>query len=120
MSCVSLLQAAATFGDDPRKYNVLTKRFLTDASGALTGLELVRVHFEKDPAGGRPKLVEEEGSEEVIEADMALLALGFLGPEELLAQSLGIETDARSNFKADTDSWETSLPVRRHLLACSP
>ena len=106
-------EAADKFGSDPRKYNVMTKRFLTDeATGALKGLEVVSVRFEPVEGGGRPKLVEIEGSEEVLEADMALLALGFLGPEELLASALGIETDARSNFKADTERFETSLPVR--------
>jgi glutamate synthase (NADH) len=110
-------EADEKFGSDPRMYNVLTKQFITDDAGNLTGLEVVNVSFEPDPAGGRPTLVEEAGSEQVIEADMALLALGFLGPEELLAQSLGIETDGRSNFKADTESWETSLPVRRCCLA---
>jgi glutamate synthase (NADH) len=111
-------EAASKYGADPRKYNALTKRFITDASGRLTGLELVRVHFEPTSGGGRPALVEEEGSEEVIEADMALLALGFLGPEEHLAAALGIETDARSNFKADTEAFQTSLPVRGPVLYC--
>lgn len=72
----------------------------------------MRVHFETPKDGGRPALVEEEGTEEVIEADMALLALGFLGPEARLADALGLETDARSNFKADTSAHETSVPVR--------
>lgn len=111
-------EATSKYGEDPRKYNVLTKRFITDASGKLTGLELVRVHFEPTPGGSRPALVEEEGSEEVIEADMALLALGFLGPEEQLATALSIETDERSNFKADTDAFQTSLPVRCLALSC--
>jgi len=38
----------------------------------------------------------------VLEADMVLLAMGFLGPEATLAQALGIDTDARSNFKVCT------------------
>lgn len=111
-------EAATKFGADPRRYNVLTKRFLTDASGALTGLEVVRVHFETPEGGGRPALIEEDGTEEVIEADMALLALGFLGPEARLADALGLETDARSNFKADTSAHETSVPVRPLQLTC--
>lgn len=45
------------------------------------------------------KLVELPGSTRVLEADMVLLAMGFLGPEATLAQALGIDTDARSNFK---------------------
>lgn len=45
------------------------------------------------------KLVELPGSSRVLEADMVLLAMGFLGPEATLANALGIDTDARSNFK---------------------
>ena len=114
-------EATAKFGADPRKYSVMTKRFLKDkATGALRGLEVVQVRFEPDPENpaGRPKLVEVEGSEEVIEADLALLAMGFLGPEERLAQALDIETDARSNFKADQESWATSIPVRCWCCTC--
>lgn len=104
-------EAAEKFGADPRKYQVMTKRFLTNDAGELTGIVVVQVKFEPPANGGRPKLVEVEGSEETIEADMVLLALGFLGPEELLAQSLGIETDGRSNFQADTIDYATSIPV---------
>lgn len=45
------------------------------------------------------KLVEQPGSARVLEADMVLLAMGFLGPEATLASALGIDTDTRSNFK---------------------
>ena len=38
------------------------------------------------------------------------LALGFLGPEQLLAEQLGVEVDARSNFKAEYGRHATSLP----------
>ena len=57
-------------------------------------------------------MVEVEGTVEVLQADLVLLALGFLGPEERLAGALGIATDPRSNFQADTAAWETSIPVR--------
>jgi hypothetical protein len=45
------------------------------------------------------KLVELPGSARVLEADMVFLAMGFLGPEATLASALGLDTDARSNFK---------------------
>jgi glutamate synthase (NADH) len=106
-------EAAHAYGADPRKYNVLTKRFLKDAEGRVMGLQVVRVEFEPVP-GGRPKMVEVSGSEEVIEADLVLLALGFLGPEERLAGMLGLDTDERSNFKANMDDWKTSIPVCLH------
>jgi glutamate synthase (NADPH/NADH) len=53
---------------------------------------------------------EVEGSEKVWEADLVLLAMGFLGPEQGLAEKLGLETDDRSNFKAEFGEFETSVP----------
>lgn len=60
----------------------MTKRFIGDENGAVKGLELVRVQWEKD-ANGRFQFKEVEGSEEIIEADLVLLAMGFLGPESV-------------------------------------
>ncbi|MCL7051202.1 hypothetical protein MKW94_025137 [Papaver nudicaule] len=73
-------EAATKFGKDPRTYEVLTKRFVGDEDGVIKGLELVRVQWGKD-ASGKFQFKEVEGSEEIIEADLVLLAMGFLGPE---------------------------------------
>lgn len=73
-------EVAAKFGKDPRTYEVLTKRFVGDENGVVKGLEVVRVKWEKD-ASGKFQFKEIEGSEEIIEADLVLLAMGFLGPE---------------------------------------
>jgi NADPH-dependent glutamate synthase beta subunit-like oxidoreductase len=75
-------EAASKFGKDPRSYEVLTKRFVGDENGALKGLEVIRVHWEKD-VSGKFQFKEVEGSEEIIEADLVLLAMGFLGPESV-------------------------------------
>lgn len=101
-------EAAAKFGKDPRSYEVLTKRFVGDENGVVKGLELVRVKWEKD-ASGKFQFKEVEGSEEMIEADLVLLAMGFLGPESTVAEKLGLERDQRSNFKADYGRFSTSM-----------
>lgn len=75
-------EAASKFGKDPRSYGVLTKRFVGDENGVVKGLEIVRVQREKD-AFGKFQFKEVEGSEEIIEADLVLLAMGFLGPESV-------------------------------------
>jgi len=62
----------------------------------VQGIEIVHVKWEAGKDGGRPNLVELEGTEEVLPAD---LAMGFLGPEATLADALGLELDPRSNFK---------------------
>ncbi|KFM26658.1 Glutamate synthase [NADH], amyloplastic [Auxenochlorella protothecoides] len=102
-------EAAAKYGADPRVYEVLTKRFIDDGQGNLKGLEIVSVEWQPATAGGPPKFVEVPGSNRIIEADMVLLAMGFLGPEATLAEALGVETDPRSNFKAEYGQFATSM-----------
>ena len=65
----------------------------------MQGIEIIHVKWEASKDGGRPNLVELEGTEEVIPADLVLLAMGFLGPEATLSEALGLELDPRSNFK---------------------
>uniref|UniRef100_A0A1S3XS81 Glutamate synthase [NADH], amyloplastic n=1 Tax=Nicotiana tabacum TaxID=4097 RepID=A0A1S3XS81_TOBAC len=101
-------EAAAKFGKDPRSYEVLTKRFIGDENGNVKGLEVIRVQWEKDDSG-RFQFKEVEGSEEIIGADLVLLAMGFLGPESTIADKLGLEKDNRSNFKADYGRFSTSV-----------
>ncbi|MBA0718894.1 hypothetical protein Golax_006613 [Gossypium laxum] len=101
-------EAATKFGKDPRSYEVLTKRFIGDDNGTVKGLEVVRVRWEKD-ASGRFQFKEVEGSEEIIEADLVLLAMGFLGPESTLAEKLGVEQDNRSNLKAEYGRFTTNV-----------
>ena len=99
-------------GKDPRTYEVLTKGFVPkdDGSGEVAGVVTVQVVWVKDPDSGRMTFNEVEGSEKVWKADLVLLAMGFLGPEQNLAEKLGMETDERSNFKAEFGEFETSVP----------
>ncbi|KAF1871443.1 hypothetical protein Lal_00020236 [Lupinus albus] len=101
-------EATAKFGKDPRSYEVLTKRFIGDENGAVKGLEVIHVRWEKDETG-KFQFKEIEGSEEIIEADLVLLAMGFLGPEPTIAEKLGMEQDNRSNFKADYGRFSTTV-----------
>ncbi|XP_039044583.1 glutamate synthase 1 [NADH], chloroplastic-like isoform X4 [Hibiscus syriacus] len=101
-------EAATKFGKDPRTYEVLTKRFVGDENGTVKGLEVVRVRWEKD-ASGKFQFKEVEGSEEIIEADLVLLAMGFLGPESTVAEKLGVKKDNRSNFKAEYGRFATNV-----------
>ncbi|WVZ99539.1 hypothetical protein U9M48_044817, partial [Paspalum notatum var. saurae] len=100
-------EAASKFGKDPRSYQILTKRFIGDKNGKVKALEVVHVEWGK--VDGRLQFKEIEGSQEIIEADLVLLATGFLGPEVDLAKKLGLETDKRSNFKADFGNFATNV-----------
>ncbi len=101
-------EVAAKFGNDPREYRVLSKRFLDDGQGNVAGIETVRVEWTKNDAG-KWQMTEVPGSEQTFDADLVLLAMGFLGPEDTLAERLGLERDPRSNFEAEYGDYATSL-----------
>src|SRR5262249_9204338 len=92
-----------------RDWAVTTKRF-EGANGKVEKLIAARVEWQKD-ATGAMKMVEVSGSEFEIQAELVLLAMGFVGPVHagLLAE-FGVARDARSNVKADTESYQTSVP----------
>lgn len=92
-----------------RNWLINTKEFITDEEGKLKALKTVNVEWKKVP-GQRPQLIEIEGSEKVWPCELALLALGFTGPESYLGEQLGIETDTRSNYKAAYGKYQTNVP----------
>ena len=100
-------EAAALQGEDPRRYSIMTKKLLGDGNGRLTGVEICKVAWEKKEERFVPRPV--SGTEEIIPADMVLLAMGFLGPEEGLLQQLKVEQEECSNIKAPYGDFRTSM-----------
>ena len=90
-----------------RNWLINTKEFITDKSGQLTALKTVEVEWKLTP-GERPKLIEKPNSEKIWPCELVLLALGFTGPEATLSDQLGLEVDARSNYKAT--NYQTNKP----------
>lgn len=102
-------EAAAVYGHDPRRYLVTAKKFIGDANGRVKEIEIVTIEWAKDDKGRYvPKEI--AGTEKTIQADLVLLAMGFLGPEEHLLKTLKVAQDERSNAKADYGSYATSVP----------
>lgn len=102
-------EAAAVQGEDPRKYEVTAKRFVAGPDGQLAGVEITDIRWEKDDQGRfAPRDV--EGTLRVIPAELVLLAMGFLGPEDRLLDAMGIERDPRSNAKAEHEKYTTNIP----------
>jgi len=102
-------EAAAKQGEDPRQYEVTAKKFISGTDGKLSGVEIVNIRWEKDDQGRFvPRDV--EGTTRVIPAELVLLAMGFLGPEDQLLAALDIERDARSNAKAEHEKYTTNIP----------
>ncbi|MEK7223597.1 MAG: glutamate synthase subunit beta, partial [Pseudomonadota bacterium] len=91
-----------------RVYSVSTRRFIGDDHGRLKALELVKVELVRE--GGRVSFKEVTGSEFTLPCELALLAMGFTGPEKPgMLESLGVKLTERGNVWRD-DNWMTSVP----------
>jgi glutamate synthase (NADPH) small chain len=102
-------EAAAVFGADPRVYLTTAKKFDSDENGQVKAVHLVQIQWDKNEKGQFvPKDV--PGTERVVPAQLVLLAMGFLGPEQPLIEALGVERDARTNIKAEFGKYQTSIP----------
>lgn len=102
-------EAAAMFGDDPRAYLTTATKFEGDDEGNLKAVHTVQIQWGKDE-NGRFVPQNVPGTEKVIPAQLVLLAMGFLGPEQPLVDALGLEKDGRSNVKAEHEQYTTSIP----------
>jgi len=101
-------EAAAKFGADPRVYLTTATKFEGDANGQVKAVHLVQVEWTKNDKGQFiPKHV--PGTEKVLPAQLVLLAMGFLGPEQPLLDALKIECDARTNAKAEFEKYTTNI-----------
>jgi len=101
-------EAKAKYGSDPRTYLTMTKKMVGDDKGQLKEVHTVNIEWAKDEKG---RFVPKEvaGSEKVYPAQLVLLAMGFLGPEEELIKKLGLDQDGRSNIKAEFEKYQTSV-----------
>jgi glutamate synthase (NADPH/NADH) small chain len=100
-------EAKAKFGKDPREYAILSEGFVDDGHGNVAGIKTIRVRWEI--VDGKMSMEKIEGSQEIIHADLVLLALGFLGPETYVSDAIGIDYDARSNYQADHGRFATNI-----------
>ena len=101
-------EAAAKFGGDPRVYLTTASKFEGDEHGRVKAVHTVQIEWEKNDKGQFiPKPV--PGSEKVLPAQLVLLAMGFLGPEQPLLDALKLERDPRSNVKAEFEKYTTNI-----------
>lgn len=89
-----------------REFAISTKEFIGE-KGKVTGLKTVHVEW-KDG-----KMQEVPGSEQILKADLVLLAMGFVAPVSTVLKAFGVEADNRGNAKASTDfigGYATNVP----------
>jgi len=102
-------EAAAQYGHDPRVYLTTATKFEGDETGHVKAVHTVNVQWERNEKGAFvPKPI--PGTEQVHPTQLVLLAMGFLGPEQYLLDSLGLDRDVRSNIKADHGEYTTAIP----------
>lgn len=93
-------EVAEVFGKDPRVFSIASKEFVRDANGNLTGVTTIDVDA---------KLQEIPGTEKTWQADLILLAMGFLSPEHYVSEALGLALDDRRNYLAEYGSYRTNV-----------
>ena len=102
-------EAIALFGHDPRIYETTVKEFLKDKNGNLCGVKTVKLAWKKDETSGRMSMSEVEGSEAVLEAELVLIAAGFLGSEKYVTDAFGVKVNERTNVATAAGAYQTSV-----------
>lgn len=102
-------EAISLFGQDPRIYESTVKEFVKEKDGSLSAVKIVKLAWEKDPGSGRMVMKEVPGSEQTLEAQVVLIAAGFLGAQKDIAEAFGLELDERNTVKTAPGSFRTSV-----------
>lgn len=102
-------EAIEFFGSDPRIYQTTVKEFVKDESGKVCKAVLVKLTSQKDPETGRMAMVPVEGSEWEVQADLVLIAAGFLGVQNYVVDAFGVELDGRTNVKTEGGCYGTNV-----------
>jgi glutamate synthase (NADPH) small chain len=93
-----------------RQWAMATKEFVGDEKGNLKSLKIAQLEWKLTDDGRPAHFVEVPGTEKIIPCELALLAMGFVSPQqEGLINDLGVELDERGNVKAAEKSYQTSV-----------
>ena len=102
-------EAIAVFGHDPRIYKTTVKEFQKDKNGNVKKAVIVSLEPKKDEKSGRMMMVPIEGSEKVIDAQLVLIAAGFLGSQKYVTDAFKTDLNPRTNVLTKPDEYETSV-----------
>ena len=101
-------EAIAVYGKDPRIYETTVKEFLADKDGVLKQVKCVKLAWEKNEETGRMAMREIPGSEYILDADLVLIAAGFLGAEEYVTSAFHVKTTERMAVQTAPQKYATS------------
>ncbi len=102
-------EALAVFGKDPRVYETTIKEIISDENQNLKAVKTVKVKQERDPKTNTMKMKEVPGSEQLLDADILIIAAGFLGCNKYVADAFGVELDSRTNVVTESGSYKTNV-----------
>ena len=102
-------EAIAVFGHDPRVYQTTVTEFIADKKGNVCKTKIVKLKSQKDEKTGRMMMVPVEGTEEVIPADVVLIAAGFLGSQKYVTDAFKVSINGRTNVETKPEAYETSV-----------
>lgn len=102
-------EAIAVFGSDPRVYTTTVKEFVKDKKGNLCKAVLIKLESKTDGKTGRKMMVPVEGSEYTVDADLVLIAAGFLGSQDYVTKAFGVEVNERTNVKTEAGKYSTNV-----------
>lgn len=103
-------EAIALFGHDPRIYQTTVKEFQKDKKGNVKKAVIVSLEPRKDEKTGRMLMAPVEGSEQVIDAELVLIAAGFLGSQPYVTEAFQVKVNPRTNVDTREGGYETSVP----------
>ena len=103
-------EAIAKFGHDPRIYTTTVSEFIKNKNGELVQAKLVKLQSKKDEKSGRMMMVPVEGSEEVVDVDIVLIAAGFLGSQKYVTDAFKVNINGRTNVDTVPGKYQTSVP----------
>ena len=103
-------EAIAKFGHDPRIYTTTVSEFIKNKNGELVQAKLVKLQSKKDEKSGRMMMVPVEGSEEVVDVDIVLIAAGFLGSQKYVTDAFKVNINGRTNVDPAPGKYQTSVP----------
>ncbi len=102
-------EAIALFGADPRRYQTTVSAFKADKRGRVCGAVVQKLEA-RPGENGRTVMVPIAGSEEVLPAELVLIAAGFAGCEEYLPAGFGAALTGRGVVAAESEGYATSVP----------
>lgn len=102
-------EAIAVFGHDPRVYQTTVKEFIKDKNGNVCKVVTVKLEPKKDEKTGRMMMIEVAGSEATMDADLVLIAAGFLGAQKYVADAFGVSLNERTNVATKPGKYSTDV-----------